>query len=262
MGKLLKIMGVVFLVLVVLFVGLLFWAARTGGELQEKFFTAVGSGKTDKVLKLMDPALVAEIDEPVLAAWIAAIQTKLGPYQGMRKTDFDTSSRLIDGVTFTQSKGMVDFQLGSAKSELVFRNGMLVKFNIDSEQLGDNWFHGPADKKFYHERGQRLLTHMAQGQPDQAFGMMHEALQKAMPLEKLRKTIATLREKTGPLKSLAWESDKWDEKDGQCLDVHYRADFEKKPMAGMVQFRFLGLKGHIQAFNLSDVDKKASPPPK
>jgi hypothetical protein len=258
MGKLLKALGVVFLVLVVLFAGLLFWGARKGAELQGKFFAAVGSGKTDQVLKLMDPVLVADIDEPVLAAWMTAFNAKLGPFQALRKTDLSTSARLVDGDTVTESKGVVDFQSGSAKSELVFRNGLLLKFHIQSEQLGNKWFQGPADKTLYRERGKQLLTHLAKGESEQAFAMMHEDLRQAMPLDKLQKSGAAMREETGPLKSIAWEKDEWDGKDGPRLDVHYRAEFEKKSMAGLVRFHFQGLKAHILKFSLSDADRKAS----
>ena len=252
MGRLLKVLGLVFLVLVVLFAGLLFWAQRSGSELQGKFFSAIASGKSEQALALMDPALGNEIDEPVLAAWMAAVNAKLGPCQGLRKSDFHTSSELKDGATLTRSKGTVDFQKGAAQSELVFRDGLLVKFSVESEHLGDKWFQGPASNELYHERGKQLLTLLALGDAAKAHAMMHEALKEAMPLEKLQKLLAALREKTGALRSITWQKDEFENKDGQRLKVFYRAEFEKKPMAGLVQFRFVGLKGHILAFDLSE----------
>lgn len=255
MGRLLKILGIVFLVVIVLFAGLLFWAQTSGAALQEEFFQAVGSGKSDQVLALCDPALREQIDEPVLVAWIAAVNDRLGPYQGLRKTDFDTSSKLVDGATLTESKGTVDFQKGSARSELFFRDGLLVKFSVESDQLRDKWFQGPASNDLYRERGKQFLTHLAAGEADKARAMMHEALQEAMPLDKLQASLAALREKTGALKSIAWVKDEFEDKDGQRLKVFYRAEFEKRPMAGDVQFRFVGLKGHILAFDLAEPDK-------
>lgn len=255
MGRFLKILGLVFLVLVVLIAGLLFWAQRSGAELQDKFFRAIASGKSEQALALMDPALREKIDEPVLAAWMAAINAKLGPCQGLRKTDFQTSSEIKDGATLTRSKGTVDFQKGAARSELVLRNGLLVQFSVESERLGDKWFQGPATNELYHERGKQLLTLLASGDAAKARAMMHEALQEAMPLEKLQGLLAALREKTGALRSITWQKDEFEDKDGQRLKVLYGAEFEKKPMAGMVQFRFVGLQGHILAFDLSEPGK-------
>lgn len=256
MGRLLKVLGAVFLVLLLLFAVLLFWAQRAGSGLQQQFFSAVGSGKTDEVLTLMHPALRAEIDEPVLAAWITAVNARLGPCKGLRKTDFNTSSNRVDGATITESKGTVDFERGTSRSELVFRDGQLVKFLIESDQLGDKWFQGPANTRFYQERGKQLLTHLASGDPAQAHAMMHEALQKAVPLEKLKQNVASLRDKAGALQSVAFEREEFDDKDGQRLKVFYKVQCQKKPLAGMVQFRFIGLKGHVLAFDLAEPDQK------
>jgi hypothetical protein len=258
MGKLLKVLGLAFLVLIVLFAGLLFWAARAGSKLQEEFFAAVGTGKTDTVLAIMAPTLRAEIDEPMLAAWIATINTKLGPYKGMRKTDFNTSSRLVDGVTVTQSVGTVDFEHGTAKSELVFHNGQLAGFHLQSEQLGRQ-SPAPANNDFYRERGQQFLTHLAGGDLALAFAMMHPELQKAVPLEKLKASTTALREQGGPLQSVVWEKEQAEAADGQRLKLFYKVQLAKQAKTGMVTFQFHGLKGHLLAFELVNPDQKPGP---
>ena len=43
------------------------WAHASGEELQKNFFAAVLSGDANRVTALMDPALAAEFDEPMLA---------------------------------------------------------------------------------------------------------------------------------------------------------------------------------------------------
>jgi hypothetical protein len=258
MGRLLKVLGLAFLVLIVMFAALLFWAARTGSKYQDEFFKAVASGRTEPVLALMAPTLRADVDEPLLAAWIKLVNTRLGPYQGLRKTDFQTASRVVDNATVTESSGTVDFQHGSAKSQLVFRDGQLAGFYVQAEQIASADLM-PASTALYRERGQQFLTHLVSGDPAQAFAMMHEELKKAVPLEKLEKSVPAVREQGGPLQSITWEKDELDASHGQRLKVFYKVQMAKQAKQGMVAFQFRGFKGHLVAFELGAPDENSKP---
>jgi hypothetical protein len=249
--KVLTVFGVLFLVIIVSFGGMLFWAQRSGSELQARFFEAVGSGDPQQVTALFHPLLRDEVDEPVLAAWMAEVHDVLGTFQGLSKTDFATSSKLENSETVSESEGTVNFEKGSAKSKLVFRNSKVVEFSVESDQVPPDWFKGPADSKLYRQRGEQFLKHFLNNEPEQAFAMMHEALQKELPLEALRTMIESVQQKAGGLKSLEYLSDRFDNTEGQTLKVLYQVDCEDAQTTAEVDFRFIGLKGHLIAFNMA-----------
>ena len=144
MGKVLKILGIVFLVIVVGFVGLLIWAQRKGSAEQEKFFKAVLSGEPKQVMDLLDPSVGDRVDEAVLAAWMSAVKEGLGEFKGLSKTNFNTSSETVNGVAVVESKGTVNLEKGEATSELVLHDGKIVRFFVASEKVGTDWMKAPA----------------------------------------------------------------------------------------------------------------------
>src|SRR5947209_2682584 len=101
-------LGVVFVACLALCGGLLFWAQRAGNELQTRFFTALESGDVQQVESLFDPVLAEQIDEQVLAAWMAEVHKDLGKFQGLSKADFDTFTKYEGGARVTESKGIVN----------------------------------------------------------------------------------------------------------------------------------------------------------
>lgn len=250
MGKVLKVLGIVFLVIVVLVVGVIVWAHVSGGKHQEKFFQAVLSGEPGQVMAMLDPSVKAKVDEPVLAAWMGAIKTHLGGFQGLSKAKFSTSTKVVNGVKMTESKGTVNFEKGQATSTLVFRNGLLVDFDVDSDKLPKDWFKGPADTKLYQERGKQFVTFLLTDQPDKAEAMMHEKFQKAVPVSKLKGIMERAVGRIGKLKTVTYLSDRFTIDKGQKLKVRYKAAGENGELSPLVTFVFDGLKGHLIAFDL------------
>ena len=74
MGKMLKVLGAVFLLLIVGFVGLLIWSHEKGEATQERFYAAVDTQDPEKVLELFDVRLLEKVDAPVLAMWMKAFR--------------------------------------------------------------------------------------------------------------------------------------------------------------------------------------------
>jgi hypothetical protein len=222
---------------------ILFWAQRAGSELQTSFFSAVESGDVKQVEALMHPALRKKIDPPILEAWMQEVRGKLGRFQGLSKTDFSTSTKYQGGKKLTESKGTVNFEHGTATSELEFQDDQLVAFSIRSDKIGDDWFKGPTDSTFYRERGQQFLTHFLNGEAEQAFSMMHESLQKAMPLEKLKTLMTGVTAKAGRLQSIAHTEDRFDASKGQRLKVLYQVKCANSQTTAQIDFQFVGLKG-------------------
>ena len=256
--KVLLILGAVFLFCIASCGVVLFWALRSGSEMQDEFFAAVVSGDPKQVTSQFDPALVEEVDEPVLAAWMQAVTSELGRYQGLSPTDFNTSTKYADGATITESKGTVNFEKGTATSELVFRNGRLVQFSITSDQLTDGWFQGPSDSQLYRQRGERFLTHFLSDEQEPAYAMMHEALQKQVPMDTLQEMIRRATADAGRLKSLSYQSESFDTSDGERLRLRYRVACENQEMDAEVNFQFLGMKGHLMGFNVTPLPAEGS----
>jgi hypothetical protein len=199
---------------------------------------------------MFHPALKEEVDEPVLATWMAVVKKNLGGYQGLSKTDFNTSSKYEDGRKITESSGTVNFEKGQAHAELVFHDGKLVKFFVKSDKLPGDWFTGPTGTELYRERGKEFLTRFMSNQPDAAFSMMHAALKDKMPLDTLTKLVVDNCSKAGKLRAVTYQSENYDPK-GQILEVRYALECENARAKPLVKFEFAGLKGHLVAFDLS-----------
>ena len=250
MKKVLMVLGIVLLVVIAGIVALLVWAGAAGSAMQEEFFAAVLSDDPSKVTAMFHPALNEEVDQPVLAAWMSSFKKNLGSFQGLSKTDFNTSTKYEDGQKITESSGTVNFEKGQANAELVFVDGKLAKFLVKSDKLPDNWFVGPLGTELYQKRGKEFLTHFMSNQPDQAFAMMHPALQKKLPLEKLKELVDQNCSKAGNLQAVNYVSENYDP-DERILVVRYDLECENAKAKPTVKFEFVGLKGHLIAFNLA-----------
>lgn len=249
--KILTILGAAFLVLIVLLAGILIWAQRSGAELQERFFTAVVSGDPEQVLALCDPALRDEIDAPILTAWMAEVRKQLGAFQGLSKTDFDTKARVTTEGSFRESKGTVHFQNGDATSDLVLRNDLLVSFSIKSEKIGDDWFKGPTDSTLYRTRGEQFIQRFFANDAAASAGMMHENLRKELADDKLTAMIDRVVGQAGALRKITYRDEKFVADDGQMLTLNYHVECEKANFVATVEFRCIGLKGHLWGFNFA-----------
>ncbi|MFO0946058.1 MAG: hypothetical protein U1D30_08940 [Planctomycetota bacterium] len=256
--KILLALGAVFAVLIVGFVGLLFWAQRAGSQQQEKFFQAVATGDPNAVLELCDPALRDQIDAPVLAAWMAEVHKQLGDYQGLSKANFSTQANATEHGTIVESDGTVHFQRGDATSNLEFRDNLLIKFSINSDKIPPGWFTGPADTTLYRERGEQFIRKFFERDPKGTADMMHEALRRTVPDSKLQSMIDEVAGNAGSLKSIEFQDAKFNADDQQTLFVTYRVDCEKSLLDAIVEFQFEGLKGHLLGFNFKDVKPPGS----
>ncbi len=254
MKKMLKGCGCVVAVVVLAGAGLLTWAYISGGAEQRAFFTAVGSGDPAKVTALMDPALKAKIDEPVLAAWMKAFNAQLGPFVGLDPADFHTTTNTKNGVTIKESKGTVKFQKGTAECRLVLRNGLITDFSVKSDKMkGVRWFDKLPDTTPYRARGKECLTMLLSGQVDKLYPTFHESLQKAIPLPKLKAMMANITRQTGPVQSVKFLSERFQPQGTPTLTILYNVVCQKGKTIASVTFQFAGWKGHLTGFDLQAV---------
>jgi hypothetical protein len=251
-------MGLLFVALIVSFVGLLFWAQRAGSQQQERFFQAVMSGDPSVLLALCDPALRDQIDAPVLAQWMGQVRKQLGDYKGLSSSDFSTSANTTEQGTLIQSEGTVHFQSGDAKSELEFLNNLLVKFSIESEKIPPGWLTGLDDTTLYQERGEDFIRKFFDRDAKGASDSMHEELRRTVSDDKLASMIDQVTSSAGPLKSIEFQESKFHAGDGEELVLSYRVNGENKPLDATVDFQFVGLKGVLMGFNFQEADLAGS----
>ncbi|HDZ21878.1 hypothetical protein LCGC14_0226080 [marine sediment metagenome] len=249
--KTFAVVGVIAVVAVALLVGgQWLWSTSRGTQPQRAFFKAVGSGDPDKVLALLTAEARDDIDRPVLAAWMAAIQTRLGKFIDVSADGLLVKRTDVNGSQRIDTRANVNFEKGAARSHVVFRDGKIDSFEVTSERLGNDWFTGLADTQLYRQRGQQLLTYLLKDRPGDAYVMMHPNLQRNLPIDQLGLMIAATIGQRGRLKSVSYAKEIFSaDKDGPSLTVYYSVACENNTRQGYVQFRFANLKGHVVRFD-------------
>jgi len=260
MKKMIKGCGCVVAILVVATIALLAWAYISGGAEQQTFFAAVQSGNPSNMTALMHPKLKEQIDEPVLGAWMAAFNTHLGNFVGLDTTDFNTESKIENGVTIKTSKGTVKFDKGTAKSDLVLHNGLIIEFNVQSDKLANvNWLTKIPDTTLYRDRGKECLTMLLTGKADDAFPKFHESTQKSLPLAKMKAMMANIATQAGPLESVTYLSESFQPGKVPELNVFYNVVCQKGKTISSVTFQFTGWQSHMTGFDLQAVAPGVAP---
>jgi hypothetical protein len=245
-------------------IGVLSRAQASGEEMQRTFFTAVLSGDANQVTALFHPKLREEVDGPVLAQWMVAVKDNLGEFKGLSKMNFSASTEIRGGVKTEQTAGTVNFEKGSARSELKYLDGQLTAFDVVSDSIPKAWFHdlapGQTATALYQERGKAFLTLFLSDKPDDAFAMMYESLQKAAPLEKLKAMSATISKELGPLKGIECQSERAD--GPGKLKILYRVQGEKAATLASVKFQHQGdeWKYYLVAFKFNEDAAPAETP--
>ena len=253
MGKILKILGIVFLILIVGFVGLLIWAQRTGSKHQDAFYTAVVSGDVNKLVALIDPSVVVKIDKPVLAAWANGVKETLGDFKGLSKSNFSTNSSSQDGVSILETEGTVLFEKGEGKSTIVLADGKVTKFYLESDKLSLDWLRDSAIADLCKTRAEEFLTTFLAGKVDDTYAMMHEVLQEQLSPEKLGTMITNVTSKAGPLTSVTFDSLEYAMPEGKSftLLLYYKVVCANAATRAEVTFQFKDMAAHLNSFDLT-----------
>ncbi len=251
MGKVLKILGAVFLVLVVGFVALLFWAHGEGEAQQRRFFAAIATGDPDIVIDMMDPESIGPIDPPILKMWMDRVNDKLGKYEGLAASDFNTSTEATGVGTIVESKGKAKFEKGQADVRLTLLGDKIVGFEVNSDTLKGNWLKLPLEGPLYRDRAKKFIKHLIDIEIDAALAMAHKNLVKKLTPEKSKAGMEALVEKSGALKSIKVIDEKFiDGEDDKSLKIVMLCEFEKSKMLSYVRFEFSSVCGHLLGFKI------------
>lgn len=222
--------------------------ATAQADVQQDFFKAVQSGKVQQLTKQMRSELLVEVDEPVLAAWMNAINEKLGSVKSIQQTGFANEGGLTDRTK--TSDATIQFEHGTATSSLKTMNGKLIGFNVTSAELGDDWFKGPTDTKLYEEMGRTFIKRFLAGQTDDAYAMCHPALQEVISVESFVEMSRAVRENAGTLKSATFKSSRMDLSDGgQTLLLNFDINCEEATGTCEIKVQFVGMKGHLLGYD-------------
>ncbi len=218
------------------------------GDMQEDFFRAVESGQVKQLTTQMRPELLVEIDEPILAAWMNAVNERLGSVQSMSYSGFELKQ--TDDGTLRSTTATVTFSQGTAASELTALDGRLISFNVTSDDLGDDWFQGPASVGLYREMGRTFILRFMTGRTDDAYAMCHEALQEVIDRDSFQQMIDIVQNQGGALKSIDFRDSRMqltDEEQNLLLNFDFAT--EKGTGTCEIKVQFVGMKGYLLGFN-------------
>lgn len=251
MGKILIILGVVFLVLVLGFVALLFWAHGEGEVQQQKFFDAIASGDPDKLIAMMDLGSTGPVDPPVLKMWMDRVNEQLGKYEGLAAGDFSTSKNLTAAGTVVESGGTANFEKGQADVRLTLLGDKIVGFKVNCDALKGNWLRLPIEGPFYRDRAKKFIKHLIDLEIDAALAMIHEKLREQFTPEKFRAGMEALVKQSGKLESITVIDEKFiDGEEDKSLKIVFLCQFEKGRLLAYVRFDFDSVRGHLLAFKI------------
>jgi len=251
MKTILAILGVVFLVIIAGLAGILLWAGGSGKAEVKRFFDAVATGDTKAVTAILAPQVAADLDEPVLAVWIAALNARLGAYQGLSATDFHARAAVEGGVRQVECEGTARFEKGEAKVRVTSAGGKVIGFSVKSDKLMD-WF-DRVDGALYRERAKAFIDAAFADREEHAFAMMAPELKAVMPLEKLKERMAAVRERTGTLRAMRFADDAFArEEDVPTLRLTATVEGEKATVPATFKFQFPAMKGALLGFRVGE----------
>ncbi len=253
MGKLLKILGAVFLVAILGFLGLLIWSHEKGESVQEDFFAAVLSGDPEKVTALFDPEVARQIDAPYLKAWMDAVQLHLGAFKGLSASNFNTSVSKDNGREVVKSEGTVEFERGDARSQLMLVDDRIVAFHVTAPgRMPDNWFTQLDDTSLYEQRATAFLRALVEGDVDAALAPMHPKLREKFDAATMGATLAPLKARYGAVEGTSVASSELETGSRPELVVRIAVDGAAEDGIGIVHFGFVEMRGVIIRFNMPE----------
>lgn len=214
------------------------------------FFKAIGKNDHNAAMAEIHSSIQKNVDPPVFKAWVNAIQGVLGEYKSA-DNDFDYKVAYNKGNKLRTGQGKLLFEKGKADAEFRCYGGELAAFKLKTELLPDGWFKGPQEDPFYKDKAAGFLKSLTGQQPAAAFELMHPSLREKISVEQFQKGFGKFTAAHGAVKSIKYTGEKYDDTKGQILVVEFGTEFGNggKSVASVV-FRFIGLKGHILAFDI------------
>ena len=267
MGKFLKILGIIFLILIVLIVvGLLFGHSKSDEKMQD-FYDIIATNNPQMLLDECSPEFGATIDPPVLELWMKSFNTALGSYEGLSGTDFNINYNSTNGQDVLTINGTANFEKGQAKTFIEKINGKITDIQINSEQFkGDDWLTEPPTD-FYKDKAIKFLSLLTDNPPkiEEAKKMLIPAMNKLLPPKSTQKGMENFLAAYGDRKSLEMTGKKFEMNDddgNRSLTLFFRYTGQKQSCDAYVKFAFNKLGSIIYAFLIpsSSIESNTSAP--
>ena len=214
---------------------------------QVRFFQLVASGDANRLMRDMESDLQAEIDAPVLAAWMAALNERLGRVTEIKLNG--ASRKLSTRGILVSTSCDITFQRGKASSELTTLNGKVIGFNVASKQMA-NFFQGPTSTDLYEEQAKEFINRFLAGEAQAAHDLCHKALQDVVPLPQLQEMMTVVTPKVGnptQVSLIDTRTEITDTANKLFLDFDVIGDAGNAQC--QITIEFVGLKGHLLGFN-------------
>ncbi len=213
---------------------------------QSHFFDVVATGDVSRVMSLMDESLQAQVDAPVLDAWIDAFNERLGPVTDLKTTGW--TRKLSTNGIIAETSCDVTCQRGVAKSTLTFLNSKLIAFQINSEQLA-NFFEGPTSTDLYEELSNDFISKFLVGEADAAYALCHKGLQDVVSLDQLKEMINIVKPHVGQLSGTELTQSRMESTDtANKLILDFQIVGNEGNASCKMTIEFVGLKGHLLGF--------------
>lgn len=230
---------------------LLYFAHKKGTEVQSAFYEAVLSGDVAAVKARFAPEVRGQIDDPVLAAWMAAVKEHLGAFKGMSSSNFSTNVGTENGREIVESTGVAEFEKGTAKSGLKLVDDLIVAWKTESDALPDNWFTELEDASFYVEGAEAFVLALFQGDAEKARGLVSDSLREKIAGKAFEDGLERVKAYYAATTGLSLSRHEFKAGPPQSLTLDLApTGMPDGSEAISVTFQFQGLRGVITGFNL------------
>ncbi len=226
------------------------------GSLAKEFTDAIVAGDGEKVKELAVPQAADGIDAPLVKCIPAYLKEHLGEYRGVAPGTLQWVRKLWASDAPGKFKCTLDFQNGQATVLAETRGDRVASFQIVSPQLPVGWQPVPGDTQYWRDQGKEFLEAYAEARADDAFAMMHPALQKKVTIERLRLDVEADHGRSGKLQFVKFLSETRNMPSGKTVTFRYRYTAEKLAKEVELTYEFAGFKGWL--VGVAPADNKAA----
>jgi len=235
---------------------LLFYGKSGGERAVGEFFAKAESQSAAEFRELIHPGLIKEADPELIQVFMQTVQKECGRFAGLNMNGMSFSDKYENGVRTEEYKGNFRFEKQELPMEMTFVDGKLLGFSVKDQAVAVKLVAAlrvmPASLiRPYAEKAAAFWTSALTGNPEEAFGMLHENLQVQYGKERFLETFKEMTNQAGKLTKVIFVSSrpKTDE-EGKVL-FFFKLDFvNEKGVNAHSVIELAGFKGHLLGFSI------------
>lgn len=247
--------------IVVLFImatiGLLIYGRSAGESVTKEFFAHVKNDSSAEFHDRVHPSLIQKGDPEFIQIFMQTIEKECGAFTGLNMNGMDFSDKYENGQRVQKFVGTFSFERREVPMELHFIDGKLRAFSVNESQLAKRLLHElrampPSLETKYKEKAEEFWKAALGGEPEKAFELLHENMQRQYGSERFIAAFNGITQKAGRVDSIKFVSSRPSEEDeGQYL-FFFVTDFpNKKGVKVHSIVEFAEFKGHLLGFSFS-----------